>query len=536
MKSNLFLLSAVTALISILFGGNTSRLPHGLVLEERGGALVPDDTTGAIFYDDFLEDSMDQWQGDTESFESVNGLLSLVEGARAPAFVAIPLAHLRNTVWEIGVAVAGSFSATNYLRLYLAATTPSFQDPQWGYHLQIDGTEANHVYRLWRQNGVTRTLIFESDPMPNQPDGFSARIRVACTQDGHWKIFVDEYDSGSFEVLVGKTGETSVKDDTYHSSLLSGYFLSFSPVRWRDFKLDYFLAKRLDQSAPPPTSDMPQPGDILINEVLANPKPGGVDFLEIYNYSNKAIDLAGIRVARVNANGEVGVKQPISRQPLFLYPNEYKVLTRQPTIVKQHYPTAVLQTFVEMAALPNFNNETGGVVIYSQQGAIDSLFYTAEMQSPFMVSNRGVSLERQYFSSPTSAPGNFRSAAVAVGGATPGYQNSQYMHEPLEDRVFLTSNTFSPDNDGFEDRLEINYHLPESGFMANIDIYTEQGRLVKRLVRNQSVGTRGTVYWDGLSDVNMQLPIGIYIAVVEVYNAYGVRKVYRKSFVLATRL
>src|SRR5690606_30298197 len=111
-----------------------------------------------------------------------------------------------------------------------------------------------------------------------------------------------------------------------------------------------------------------------------------------------------------------------------------------------------------------------------------------------------------------------------------------YVEGSVGDDVFFTSKTFSPDNDGFEDRLEINYRFSESGFMANIDIYTDQGRLIKRLLRNQSIATQGTIYWDGLSDANTRLPVGMYIAVMEVYNANGAHKVYRKSFVLAARL
>src|SRR5699024_5134612 len=154
-----------------------------------------------------------------------------------------------------------------------------------------------------------------------------------------------------------------------------------------------------------------------------------------------------------NTNGTVGPRQVVSDAPLFLYPNEYKVLTRLPEVVKQHYPNAVSSTLIEMAALPNFNNETGGVVIYGEHGEVDSLFYTPAMQSPFGTTNRGVSLERQHFSATSHAPGNFRSAAITVGGATPGYQNSRYMDEPVEDHIFFTSKTFSPDNDGFEDQL-----------------------------------------------------------------------------------
>lgn len=533
MRSNSVLLRVVAALFPLFLHGNTWRL-EGVVLPER--TVVPDDTIGAIFYDDFSRGYPGQWLGDTASFEVVNGLLGLVESTRPPVSIAIPSTQLQDMVWEMGVTASGGFSPSNYIRLYLAATTPLLQEPQWGYYLQIDGSEADHVYRLWRQNGVTRTAVFESGPMSSPATTFHARVRVTHTLDGYWQVAVDEYGNGTFEVLANKSNETSVEDKTYQFGGYSGYAVSFSPARWRDFKLDYLLIRRLDSSAGPDGTNSPGVGDVLINEVLSNPKPGGVDFLEIYNYSAKTIDLSGISIARVTTNGTVGSPKVISDHPLFIYPNEYKVLTRRPNVVQQHYPGAVLATFIKMESLPDFNNGTGGVVIYGQQGMIDSLFYVPTMQSPFMVSNQGVSLERQHFAVPTHAPGNFHSAAVITGGATPGYQNSHYAGEVARDYVFLTSKTFSPDSDGFEDRLAINYRLPKGAFMANVDIYTDQGRLVKRLVRNQSMATEGTVFWDGLSDANARLPIGMYIAVVEIYNADGIRKVYRKGFVLAGRL
>src|SRR3546814_7193924 len=103
----------------------------------------------------------------------------------------------------------------------------------------------------------------------------------------------------------------------------------------------------------------------------------------------------------------VGSLKVVSDRPVFIYPNEYKVLTRQPTVVKEHYPSAVSATFIEMAMLPDFNNETGGVVIYSGGEAIDSLFYTPDMQSPFMNNNRGVSLVRRHLLLPIAAPEYF---------------------------------------------------------------------------------------------------------------------------------
>ncbi|WP_262248775.1 T9SS type B sorting domain-containing protein [Parapedobacter soli] len=536
MKCYLFLLALITTLFpAYVWSSGTASLPH-VTSPWDGEGLVPDDTAGVIFYDDFGDGSLTRWQGGTVSFKVADGLVGLAEGAQSPASIAVPSAHVRNTLWEIAVMAPGSFSASNYIRLYLAATTASLHEQQWGYHLQIDGDETNHVYRLWRQNGLTRVVIFESNQIPN-PDGlFRVRIRVTCNHRGEWQVYVDDVGDGEFGLLAGQSNKTMIKDDTYGTSRYSGYLVSFSQQRRSDFKIDYFLIKQLDRSVPPDTLGMPRAGDILINELLSNPKPDGVDFLEIFNYSSKTIDLSEVSVARVNTNGTVGSPQPIAHAPTFIYPNEYKVLTRQPAVIKQHYPNAISAAFIEMVALPDFNNETGGVVIHGPQGAIDSLFYTPAMQSPFLISNRGVSLERQHVSLPTNEPGNFRSAAVAAGGATPGYRNSQSVDGPAEEQIFLTSKTFSPDGDGFEDRLEINYRLPESGFMANIDIYNDQGVLVKRLVRNESVATQGTIYWDGVSDANIRLPVGVYIAVIEVYSAQGVRKIYRRSVVLAARL
>ncbi len=279
-----------------------------------------------------------------------------------------------------------------------------------------------------------------------------------------------------------------------------------------------------------------QPDDLLITEILSNPKPNGVDFLELYNHSTKSIDLQGVYLAAVNANGAVGSRRKVANRPTIIHPNEYRVLTTNPVIVKAHYPLSATQAFIEMPTLPNFNNETGGVVLYAAGMTIDSLFFTPAMWSPFIADHKGISLERQRLSAPTNMPGNFRSAATAVGGATPGYANSQSLVETAPYGFFLASRTFSPDQDGFEDELTIAYHLPESDWMANIEIYNDSGRLVRKLHRNQRMATEGTVTWDGLSDAQQPLPIGIYIAMIEIYHPKGLKKQYRLGFVLAARL
>lgn len=280
---------------------------------------------------------------------------------------------------------------------------------------------------------------------------------------------------------------------------------------------------------------LPKPGDLLINEILSNPAVGGVEFVEIYNHSQQTIDLRNIYIAAVNASGRTGTRRRVSETYLLIHPGEYRVLTTQPAVLEHQYPDGRPQTFIRMSDLPNFNNETGGVVLYDGQIMLDSLFYTPDMHSPFLTDHRGISLERQWLSSPALTPGNFRSAAVAIGGATPGYRNSQYIDGSEHLRFSLASKVFSPDGDGVDDWLEIRYELPEGGYMANIAIFNDRGLLVKRLFRNQHLASRGTVEWDGKSDQNRPLPIGIYIVVIEIYHESGFRKTFREAFALAVR-
>ncbi|MBC7389984.1 MAG: lamin tail domain-containing protein, partial [Opitutaceae bacterium] len=73
-------------------------------------------------------------------------------------------------------------------------------------------------------------------------------------------------------------------------------------------------------------ADEAQSGDILINELLFNPYPFGADFIEIYNNSNKVIDLKGWKCANLK-NDTVANKSVIFSSTFLLKPYEYLALT-----------------------------------------------------------------------------------------------------------------------------------------------------------------------------------------------------------------
>jgi hypothetical protein len=279
-------------------------------------------------------------------------------------------------------------------------------------------------------------------------------------------------------------------------------------------------------------------GDVLISEILFNPRLGGVDFVEIYNNTSKVFDLKELSIATIKAPDSLVSKKSLSAAPILFNPKQYMVLTTDPDNIKKEYHTENPDAFLKLPSMPAFNNDKGSVVLISKENRIDQFNYTEKMHLKLIKDPKGVSLERSSFTNATNEPGNFRSAASTVGYATPGYNNSQAMTGDREhnQEVALLSKTFSPDGDGFEDALQLNYHFQDAGMIANATIYNDRGILIKHLAKNATLAINGTLVWDGLNNNDQKASVGVYIVYLEVFNLQGVVKKYRKACVLATKL
>lgn len=282
--------------------------------------------------------------------------------------------------------------------------------------------------------------------------------------------------------------------------------------------------------------------DVVINEVLFNPKDDfvkGVEFVEVYNRSDKIIDLSTMILANEDRNtGEISSPRDISQEGLLLFPAEYMVLTRDPDVVKLQYYIENPGAFIQMASFPQYANSEG-VVILATKGfeIIDRFVYNEKMHIPLLRSFKGVSLERIHYDRPTHDETNWHSAAEDAGFATPGYKNSQFSDAPIiDDPITIHPEVFSPDMDGIDDVLNISYQFDRPGFVANINIYDSRGRPVRQLVNNELLGTEGVFSWDGFTDSNLKAPLGIYIILFEVFDTFGMRKTYKKMAVLGGRL
>lgn len=279
-------------------------------------------------------------------------------------------------------------------------------------------------------------------------------------------------------------------------------------------------------------ANLPDSGDLIINEVLFDPFTGGYDFVEVYNNSNKYIDIYGWSISNDSAYGDSILDHYI------LYPEQYLVLTESPTVVKMDYITHNPNAFLKVDDLPTFSNDEGEVFIYYQNTKYSDYFaYNSDMHFPLLKDVDGVSLERLDFDRETNDAGNWHSAAENIGFATPGLPNSQVNPTNFTGaELGVSPEVFSPDNDGFEDVLNITYELDQAGYVGNLTIYDSEGRKIRALVDNVLLSTEGVFTWDGTTDGLTKARIGTYILFFEIFSANGEVKSIKKTVVLAHKL
>ena len=263
-------------------------------------------------------------------------------------------------------------------------------------------------------------------------------------------------------------------------------------------------------------------GDFVINEVLFNPFTGGADYVEIVNVTDRPLNLKGWQLANYDEEDGLSNQKVITSQIYTVEAGGYVLVTEDTTDVMMNYIQHGINNFIE-ADLPSYNNDSGTVYLLQVDSAISEFFaYNEDMQFPLLSTVDGVSLERLDIAREVNDLGNWHSAAETVGFGTPGLENSQYYPTlGAMGEVNTDPEIFSPDNDGYNDILNINFSFTEPGLVGTIRIYDANGRDVKELVTNELLGLTGTFTWDGTTDKGEKARIGAYVILFEAFNISG---------------
>ena len=258
------------------------------------------------------------------------------------------------------------------------------------------------------------------------------------------------------------------------------------------------------------------PSKIVINEILFNPDPTGSDFVELFNYGNRIIDISQLHFTDRDAEQNLNASTPISLKPLLLLPKSYLVITENQDWLKSQFSSAQNST---EAKLPSLNNGADNLILITTNGTIiDELSYDEKWHYNELNSTENVSLERINPDQPNISS-NWHSASSIENFATPGYQNSNLSQRISTKIGFeLPFNVVSPNNDGHQDLLEINYKFNSVGWTGKIDVFNYEGILIHTLSNNDLFGLTGSIYWNGELANNTIVKAGIYALTFSCFN------------------
>lgn len=276
--------------------------------------------------------------------------------------------------------------------------------------------------------------------------------------------------------------------------------------------------------------------DVVLNEILFNPRTGGEDFVEIYNRTDKIISLKNWSLANIDGAGKIANLKTIATTDFILQPKQFLLITRNAKIVESQYFKFVKNNFLEMPSLPSFPDTEGSVILLNENKKVfDRFDYSEKMHHALVDDKSGVSLEKVNYNIPSSVNSNWQSAASTDGFATPGYANSQGIIDSQESIFTIEPEIFTPDGDGQNEATNLKFQLDQNGYIANIQIFDINGRLVRQLSQNQLLGTNGSLEWDGKNNAFEVVPVGYYIIFADLFNLSGEKKQYKGKVVVGSR-
>ena len=274
-----------------------------------------------------------------------------------------------------------------------------------------------------------------------------------------------------------------------------------------------------------------RPGDILFNELLFNPLPGDPDYLELYNSSEKIIDASRLELVSVDdESGDTSQISQVSDEHKCILQGTYYAVSQDREKVSERYFSADPGCLFEIASLPSMTDDKGHLILFSRELIkIDEVSYSEKMQSRLLSGYEGVALEKVNPEGKSSEATNWHSASESSGWGTPGARNSVSSDVPVSsDMVSLSSSRISPDDDGFQDMLVIDFNLTGNSNVISVTIFDESGNFIRKVARNMYAGAQASVVWDGTAADGSVVSTGIYIVFITMFDDSGKTSKWKK--------
>lgn len=270
----------------------------------------------------------------------------------------------------------------------------------------------------------------------------------------------------------------------------------------------------------------PAPGDLVINEILFNPRDDLNDYIEVFNQSPKYIALDRLIIS----NGE---NEKRINSTTIMAPGEYRVITPELEEILNNYHLAPIDNIITNE-LPSFVNAAGSAVLRDRAGTrLDSIRYNESWHFSYLNDVEGIALERLSPLRYGTEQANWASSSAQDNYGTPGYENSHKDQPGGQEVLNISPQVIVPNADGRDDFTTVTLNMSENA-VATLRIYNLYGMEIRMLANNTAVAGKEYFTWDGTDAHGIAVPLGHYIIVADVVLENGRTASYRAKMVVGT--
>ena len=277
-------------------------------------------------------------------------------------------------------------------------------------------------------------------------------------------------------------------------------------------------------------TQIPEDGDVRISEILFNASDPSLQFIEVYNNSNKYIDLRDLYVSVPNKNDVIETIYQLSTIPTLFEPSKYLLICRSPEAVFEKFGYKGIPRIVVPSKFPTLNAKNGKLAFTdSKKNIIEDFDYSESLHTAKDKSLVDLSLERISFSVPAVLASNWCSGKEDECFVSPGYANQVSGTVASFDTLKLAREYFSflypymkIASGHPQSVLTLNYLIDESESIIDMSVYNSKGIEIARPYIGFEIGAAGTLFIDLAQVTEKRIIPGIYIIYIKCRNRSGV--------------
>ena len=235
-----------------------------------------------------------------------------------------------------------------------------------GYFVRMGNTEDEiALYRKDRNNKITK-IIDGTNGLLNKSEN-TFRIRVTRREGTGWQLEYDPTQRGESYISGGSCFDTTYQQSQYFSIFIRQSTSGFFQKHFIDnIQIGYFHQDTvIDVDA-----YIPQPKDIIFNEIMFDPIGNGSDYMELYNRSSFPINLKNFKLANKDINNRITNLRTLFTVDYFCKPGMYLVFTEDSLNIRRNYRVANPENLIERSSLPSMPNDKGHIVLIDPSGQI----------------------------------------------------------------------------------------------------------------------------------------------------------------------